>query len=192
MTRRVDLDAADIVMIDGIKVTSPLRTAFDLLRIKPAWRALGYVSMLARAVEIDPKELLRYAQRQRHVRHVVQARELALLVDKRAESPPECWVAHLMFKAELPTPDVQIKVADESGWVFAKIDLGYEALRIGIEYDGEDFHSTPEQQAHDEERQAKLEELGWIIIRVDKKRLREDPFGVVVEINTALRARGAY
>ncbi|GAC68296.1 hypothetical protein GS4_14_01280 [Gordonia soli NBRC 108243] len=190
--RRLDLAASDVVVVDGIRVTSPVRTAFDLLRVRPPWRALGYVDMLARATPIDPRELADYADDQRRVRYVRQARDLARLVDARSESPPESWVRYLMFTADLPTPDLQIEVRDRRGVVFARIDLGYEALKIGIEYDGEEFHSSPSQQSADSQRDQALFDLGWLMIRVRGSRLRQNPFGVVVEIDKALKSRGGY
>lgn len=44
--------------------------------------------------------------------------------------------------------------------IYARIDLGYEKYQIAIEYDGEDFHSTPEQRAHDAARDAQLDDDG--------------------------------
>ena len=49
-----------------------------------------------------------------------------------------------------------------------RLDLAYEELKIAIEYDGEEFHSTPEQRAHDEERRAALREEGWGVVVVRK------------------------
>lgn len=192
ITHRFDIDPADWCLVDGVRVTTPLRTAFDIGRMQPAWRALGYLDALAGATELDTRALARYADAQRRRRHVRQIRELAPLVDARAESPPESWVRLLMFRSELPTPDLQIAVPNPSGKRFARIDLGYEALKIGVEYDGEDFHSSPEQSARDERRDATLREQGWIMIRVDRRRLREEPFGIIVEIMKAMRSRGAY
>ncbi|MFE0747806.1 endonuclease domain-containing protein [Gordonia sp. NPDC058843] len=192
ITHRFDIDPSDWCVVDGVRVTTPLRTAFDIGRMQPAWLALGYLDSLARATDLDNLAVARYADAQRRRRHVRQIRELASLIDDRAESPPESWVRLLMFRSELPTPDLQIVVTDRSGNPFARIDLGYEALKIGVEYDGEDFHSSPEQSARDEARDASLREQGWIMIRVDRRRLRDEPFGIIVEIIKAMKARGAY
>ena len=45
------------------------------------------------------------------------------------------------------------------------LDFGIPALKLGIEADGEEFHSSPEQQIHDKERDQKLAQLGWTIMR---------------------------
>ena len=54
------------------------------------------------------------------------------------------------------------------------IDFAIPHLKIGIEADGEAFHSSPKQVTHDKERDAKLAQAGWIILRfqdneIDKK-----------------------
>lgn len=192
ITHRFDIDPSDWCVVDGVRVTTPLRTAFDIGRMQPTWRALGYLDALARATDLDNSALARYADAQRRRRHVRQIRELARLIDARAESPPESWVRLLMIRSELPTPDLQIEVFNRIGNLLARIDLGYEALKIGIEYDGDDFHSSPAQRARDEARDASLRELGWTMIRIDRRRLGDEPFGIVVEITKAMRARGAY
>ncbi|GAA1479646.1 hypothetical protein GCM10009624_00860 [Gordonia sinesedis] len=192
VTHRLDLDPADVVEIDGIRVTNAIRTAFDIARVKPAWRALGYLDALARATRFNPVDLAVYADMQKWRRNVRQARELARIVDAAAESPGESGLRLLVVRSDLPTPDLQIVVADQTGMIIARIDLGYAALKVGIEYDGEEFHSSPQQRADDQRRQDKLTELGWIIIRVDRERMRTNPFGIILEIDRAIRSRGGH
>jgi len=45
------------------------------------------------------------------------------------------------------------------------LDFGLPQLKIGIEVDGEMFHGSPKQIAHDKERDMKLAQLGWTILR---------------------------
>ena len=40
--------------------------------------------------------------------------------------------------------------------------------RVAVEYDGEDFHSRPEQRERDRQRRAKLRELGWKVMVLTK------------------------
>ncbi|WP_228460900.1 DUF559 domain-containing protein [Gordonia crocea] len=135
---------------------------------------------------------MRYIERHRGWRHIRQLRAIAPLVNGSAESPPESWVRLLMIRGDLPSPDVQIQVQDESGQIIARIDLGYRAVKIGIEYDGEEFHSGRMQRERDARRDERLESLGWKMIRIDAERMREEPWLILAEIETALRARGYY
>ncbi|MFW0784245.1 DUF559 domain-containing protein [Gordonia sp. CPCC 206044] len=190
--RRTDLQPDDVTEIDGIPVTNAIRTAFDIGRIAPDWYALGLLDSLFRATGFCRDELAQYARRYPGHRGVRQLRNLIPLIDDLAESPPESWVRLIVVKADLPLPRLQVEVADDTGHVFARIDLAYEELKIAIEYDGEEFHSTEEQRARDAARDAKLRAMGWIVIRLDKERLRTAPWSIVIEIEKALRSRGGY
>jgi very-short-patch-repair endonuclease/intein/homing endonuclease len=51
------------------------------------------------------------------------------------------------------------------GSVTYPIDFALPHLKIGIEADGEAFHSSPKQITHDKERDQKLAQVGWTILR---------------------------
>lgn len=57
-----------------------------------------------------------------------------------------------------------------------RIDLADPATMLAVEVDGDQWHSTPEQVAHDAWRQAILESLGWRVIRFRVKRVRSELF----------------
>jgi very-short-patch-repair endonuclease len=65
-------------------------------------------------------------------------------------------------------------VYDDSGFVIYRLDLGVEELRLGVEYDGEAWHSSDEDRAHDVKRRTALEDLHGY--RIDVFR-REHVFG---------------
>lgn len=60
-------------------------------------------------------------------------------------------------------PQCQVPVTDGSGRVIARIDVGWPAHRIGIEYDGTEHHG-PSQWEHDEARHNAITALGWQLI----------------------------
>jgi very-short-patch-repair endonuclease len=53
------------------------------------------------------------------------------------------------------------------------IDFALPNLKIGIEADGETFHSSPKQMAHDKERDMKLAQAGWTILRFKDTEIEE-------------------
>ncbi len=191
-THRYQLSPEDVTEVDGVRVTTPVRTAFDVGRIPPEWRGLGNLDALHRASGFSLPALFRYIDEHRGWRFIRQLRAIAPLVDGSAESPPESWVRLLIVRGDLPMPETQIVVADETGYEFARVDLGYRARKIAIEYDGKDFHSSDKQREHDAHRDAKLRELGWEPVRIDSKRLFEEPWTILTEIEKLLHARGAY
>jgi hypothetical protein len=189
---RSDLAPADVTTIDGLRVTTPIRTAYDLGRRPPRWRALGHLDDLVKSTGLDVKALWRYVAAHPDTRGIRQIRALIPHIDPASESPPESWMRLLIVEGGLPRPESQIAVHDSDGVEFARLDLGYRRFKLGIEFDGVEFHSSIEQKLHDEQRDRRLARLGWTIIRVTAERLREYPQDLVDEIETALRACGAY
>jgi len=55
-----------------------------------------------------------------------------------------------------------------------RLDLAYPRARIAIEYDGEEFHSSPEDKQADSERRASLEGHGWVVIVLDKNSFTDE------------------
>jgi very-short-patch-repair endonuclease len=58
------------------------------------------------------------------------------------------------------------------GAATAYIDMGWEKLRIGVEYDGAQHYSARTQYVRDIGRYEMLERQGWLIIRVVKEHSR--------------------
>ncbi|MGW0036290.1 hypothetical protein [Gordonia sp. NPDC003376] len=170
-----DLEPSEIVAIDGILVTSSLRTAFDLGRQPSRRRALGRLDALAAAAAVDLDELAAFARKQKHTRNVRQIRELIPHIDPRAESPGESWLRLFFSDAGMPKPESQVEVFDEYARLIARFDLAYRGPRVAVEYDGEEFHSSPEQKRHDVVRDDEVGVLGWVVVRANKQRMVAPP-----------------
>lgn len=156
-----DLTARDVRVIDGLQVTSPLRTACDLGRLLWRYDALGAIDGFLR-LGVDHDELLREVDRFRGYRGVVQLRTLVPLGDDGAESQPESALRLHWHEAELPCPETQIWVYDGDVPRF-RIDLGHEGVRYGVEYFGEAWHDE-DQREHDEGRIRWLEDdRDWVM-----------------------------
>ncbi|MXI40516.1 hypothetical protein GRW07_24960, partial [Escherichia coli] len=87
-----DLLPEDVVEVEGVLVTTPLRTALDLSCRLRRYEALAALDAFARQHGLTPRELaLELARRYRRRRGVVQARELVALVTSLAESAGESF-----------------------------------------------------------------------------------------------------
>ncbi len=103
------------------------------------------------------------------VRGIAKARYLARLVDPKTESMGESWLRLRIVDAGFPRPVVQVEVLDADMRCVYRLDLGWPERRLAVEYDGEEFHSTPAQLAHDRRRRADLERrFGWQVLAVGK------------------------
>lgn len=150
----------------GMPVTTPERTALDLLCWYAPNTAIAAVDALARATRLKVADVELLAERYRGRRGITQARASLQLVDPGAESPRETALRLLIIRAGLPRPETQIPVYNEYGVLIAEVDMGYEHLKIAFEYEG-DHHRTDRRQFNkDIRRYDTLIELGWIVIRV--------------------------
>ena len=164
--RTRDLVRGEVMELQGVRVTTPLRTALDLgchLRRREAYAAM---CLLARVHDFGQRELAACLPRFRGRRGVVQLRELVPLVDPRFESPREAWTFLAIHDAGLPLPEPQVWV-EVDGVPTYRLDLAYRHRRVCIEYDGADAHDrTPEQRERDEARRERLRASGWTVVVV--------------------------
>ncbi len=153
----------DVVELDGLLVTTALRTACDLGRLEHRFQALGSMDALARVAGLTAELIGFEAQRFKGMRGVVQLRVLAPLVDPRSESQLETASRLTWHDACLPWPECQVDVPSPTGGLF-HIDIGLRKRRFGLEVNGVDFHGE-ERREHDSARLAWLtEEQGWTIL----------------------------
>jgi Protein of unknown function (DUF559) len=179
-------------LVSGIPTTTPARTAFDLGRRSRRTEALIAVDALANATRLRPPDVVPLLERHRGARGLVQLREVIDLMDCGAESPRETRTRLLLIDAGLPRPTTQIIVyGNFAGKKYAKVDMGYEDFKVGVEYDGEQHWTNPQQYAYDIDRHAELLARGWVIIRVSAEILRYRPDVIVVRVCAALQAAGA-
>jgi hypothetical protein len=162
--RTRDLSPHDVTEIDGVRVTTPLRTALDLgchLRRREAYAALV---AFARNHGLERAELQREALRFKRRRGVRQLRELMPLVDPRIESARESWTILAILDAGLPAPEPQVWI-EVDGVPTWRLDFAYRLAKVCVEYDGFAAHeATLEQRAYDERRRAWLRAHGWTVI----------------------------
>ena len=176
------LEDRDVVTVDGVRVTSPVRTALDLGRLLPRYDAIAALDAFLRA-GVPQEALLHEIDRFKGYRGVLQLRELAPLADPRAESAPESALRLHGLDAGLPPLEPQFWVCDSWGAEVYRLDLALPELCYGAEYYGERFHAEDDQEA-DESRVEWLDDHGW---EIDVFR-RHDVYGQAAHPGGLLRA----
>jgi Protein of unknown function (DUF559) len=156
----------EIGLIAGIPVTSPARTALDVGRWYPTMTAVAGIDSLARAVDIKAADVELLAHRYSGRKGIERARRAMELFDAGAQSPKESWLRVVLIQAGLPRPQTQIPVLDEFGSAVAYLDMGWEDVKVAVEYDGEQHRTDRRQYIWDVRRLEMLERLGWIVVRV--------------------------
>ncbi|MBI3213510.1 MAG: DUF559 domain-containing protein [Mycobacterium sp.] len=190
VVHRVELPPDEICTIAGMPVTTPARTAYDLGRRKGLTQAVIRLDALANATGLTAPGIAAVLDRHRGARGSVLLRRALALMDSGAESPPETRTRLALLGAGLRRPQTQIVVHDDGGYPFARIDMGYEEFRVGIEYDGAQHWTDARQRAHDIERHHELAELGWAVVRVSAEMLRNRPWLIADRARQALTLAG--
>jgi hypothetical protein len=176
----------EICVVDGMRLTTPTRTALDLARRYSLDVAVAAVDALAQATELKPADVELLIDRYQGRRGIKAARVALQLVDGGAQSPKETWLRLLLIRAGFPRPQTQIPVRNEWGWAEAYLDMGWEDIKVAAEYDGEHHRVSRYHYVKDIRRHEKVaHSYGWIVIRV----LAEDhPDDVIRRVGEA-RAR---
>lgn len=188
-TRR--LPGHHVVELDGIRVTSPVRTVFDLSDVVPLGRlarvlddAWGLRLLKADAL-IDTLEELRGRGRGR-------VAWMRMLIEERGrdyvapESGLERSFRRLLEKDGQPPMEYQVDLGGES-WV-ARVDAVDRRARVVVQIDSDRHHTSLLDRRHDEQQDAALRALGWTVIRITESDLRRRPSWVASIVRTARSA----
>ncbi|MGH8973516.1 MAG: endonuclease domain-containing protein [Acidimicrobiia bacterium] len=170
------MDPRDLTTIEGIPATSSARTLVDCAGLLDydAFCELLDTALIRRLA--TPGEVRVAADRaarapgRKSLPRIEQALEV-WSTGRRPESPPEMKLVRLIVNWGFPAPKRQHPIFDERGRFVARVDLAVPAWKVVLEYDGQEFHGPRRRQA-DAARQARIEALGWTVLRVTKHDLR--------------------
>ncbi|WAC94530.1 DUF559 domain-containing protein [Mycobacterium sp. Aquia_213] len=185
LARRDALLDSEIQLVDGLDVTTPERTAFDVGRRGAVHSAVARLDALARATGFKVEDVLEVAAchpRSPGVRRLQAALDL---VDAGAQSPRESYLRLLLIDAGLPRPQTQIPVVGVDGMPVAYLDLGWEDCMLAVEYDGDQHRTDRRQYVKDIRRLEMLEGLGWTVVRVVAE---DSPANILRRVRAALAA----
>ncbi|HXD25429.1 MAG TPA: DUF559 domain-containing protein [Propionibacteriaceae bacterium] len=184
-----DLHPDECLTAAGMRVTTPVRTAFDLGRTLPLHTAVPCLDALINATDAKVADVRSLADHRPGSRSVRRLRSALKLVDGGAESPQETRVRLLLVRAGLPKPETQIEFCDVYGSVRIRVDMGWREWKVAVEYDGVQHWSDPRQRSWDIDRLAILEAAGWVVIRVSAEMLSR-PDVIIGRVGAKLRAAG--
>jgi very-short-patch-repair endonuclease len=188
----------DVIEIAGLRVTSPVATAVHLARHLRRPFALSALDAMARAGLVSVYQVRDAVRRYPRHPQIVQARELARVMDARAESPGESWLRLRIIDAGFPAvvPQVQIRTPEQH----FRVDLAFvrpmaDGRRLALEYDSDLWHGTRRQQVRDARRSRKIEAAGWVVLSVGRGQVwgtepaLENAVGDLLEVRPKLPRR---
>jgi very-short-patch-repair endonuclease len=151
---RLPLPEADIVTIDGIRVTTALRTLTDLQRALPLDEAVMATDCALHRRLVDRQQLIAALQATASRRNTATALRCLALADPRCESPAETRARLRMHDAGLH-PESQARVTTAQGRT-RRLDFLFRAEGLAVEIEGHKWHGTRAQHQNDVIRFNKL------------------------------------
>ncbi len=174
VARDDQLSHSEFERLDGLSVTTPERTAFDIGRRGALGRAVAGLDALAAATGVTAHDVREMAAAHRRTRGLRQLETALDLVDAGAQSPRETWLRLLLINAGFPRPRTQIPVLGADGFPRYFLDMGWDDVMLAVEYDGGQHWTDPSQYANDVTRHEYIGRLGWTIVRVVSRHRPDD------------------
>lgn len=195
VSHAVKVEEGEVTRSRGIRVSSPCRVFFDLMGMLSEQELVVLGDQLVRvprpqfegrsrpwATRSSLEELLSV---HRKTKGIVAGRSALEKIRVGADSPPETMLRLAIIDAGLPEPQLQPRPSSGS-WYSG--DLGYEELKIVIQYDG-GGHFTAVQQSVDQRRDHAFEGAGWAVIIANSEDLREGFAHVIERLRHAMQRR---
>lgn len=151
---------ADVPAVDD--VTTPTRTVLDCIRAFPLTEALAVADSALSQGLVEADELFAAAAKLRGP-HCRRIQRVVAQADGRAESVLESALRAILIEAGIVGFEPQVVVRDAG--FSARLDLGHRSLKLGLEADGFEHHSTRQQLMKDCRREVNLTIRGWRLLR---------------------------
>ncbi|HVX16959.1 MAG TPA: type IV toxin-antitoxin system AbiEi family antitoxin domain-containing protein [Acidimicrobiales bacterium] len=159
----------DTTIVTAIPSTSPARTLVDCAGITTPERLATLVDEILHAGLTSPREIELAIERAGPRRRVAVLRSLLDPWRDGIEpgSPAEVRLVRQLIEWGFPQPETQIVIYDADGIPIARADVGWRAVKVGIEYDSRRWHG-PSAWQHDEARHQAVVAAGWTLLHADK------------------------
>jgi hypothetical protein len=191
VVRSEEIAEGESLAIGEMQITTAARTAFDLGRHgAQRVQAVQRLDALVNATGVELGAVDAIAAAHPGVRGLRRLRAWLPLVDGGAESPQETVARLALIDAGLPPPQTQINIFGLHGDFIARVDMGYDEVKVAIEYDGPQHWTDPAVRQRDIDKQFEMTALGWFTVRVSRDLLKYRRATYVARVENALRERG--
>lgn len=144
------------------RCTGKERTLIDCIRSLPFDEALVIADSALRHGDVTPTRLVELAEGVRGT-GAPQARRVARLADRRAANVFESALRAIALDVPGLRVEPQLPITDDYGTGY--VDLGDAALRLAVEAESHEWHSTREGLRRDCRRYTRMVILGWRVLR---------------------------
>ena len=177
---------------DSIPVCDPTTTIFQLAAVLPPFRlevALDCAMRLKLThVGLLNDHLDRVARSGRNGVSIIRR----LLAERDPDEAPtastlEHLLSRLIRRYGLPRPVPQFSVFDGAGRFVARPDFAYPREKVAVEAQSYAFHHDRQQWEEDQRRLNRLVALGWRVIYVTARQMRQEPEVVAAQVRSTLQ-----
>lgn len=188
--RNDDISPLHLSEVEGVIVTNPARTVFDLAGILDYrdFERLAESSILAGRLHLNHLDSLVDQLARRGKPGVRAVRDF---VETRAGGPADATVLErrgrkVLEDGGLPTPQSQFPLP-WSEW--KRFDDAYPEARLAIEWDSRDWHTQQETMTSDRKRDRDAASHGWLILRFTWIDVTKHPDEVISTVSELLETR---
>jgi len=177
---------------DGIPVTTPARTLLDLASVLHPFELERCLHESEFHRHRSPTSVWTLLERHPRRRGSVALRAaLASLSGgvRHTRSPLEDDFQHFVYDRDLPRPQTNVRIP--AGDDLIEVDCLWMPQRVVAELDGRASHERARTFETDRARDRSLSVLGFQVIRITDRALREDPDGVERDLRALLSAKSA-
>ena len=184
------LPPAHVTTVDGIPVTIPPRTLFDLASTASA-KKLERAANNALAMHLVTVPTLRRTLDTMAKRGRPGTRAFRALVETLASMPAhpesglEADLVEIVLEAGFPMPELQVDMSDNDGFI-CRVDTLWRPQRVVGEADSDRFHTAPLDVAADRRRDERLTALGYTVVRCKEAAIRSRSQSIVRDLRAAL------
>lgn len=187
--RRSSLGEREVTVVNGLPVSTLMRTAVDCAFDLPARESICVLDAAMRALcrpdRFRPEaaaarwrraraELLAAVEAQGPRRGAVRARAVAAIASPYAESPGESALRRFVLALGLPAPALQRPVTPRGRMAEFFVDLAWPDLCLAVEFDGRAKYERNNDLWEEKRRQDLITALGWDFERVTWEDLRDE------------------
>lgn len=159
------LDDDEVTEVDGLLVTTPARTAWDVAVSQPREQGVVAVDSLLNHGLVDDDALRDQCRRHAQWTRARHAKTTLTHTDGAADSVGESRGRLLFQEHRLPRPELQLKIFDRDGVLVGISDFGWPEFRHLAEFDGMVKYGSGLDLAREKAREDAIRRLGWGMTR---------------------------
>ena len=166
---------SDVDEVEGMRVTSPTRTALDLTTICDVEHCLPVFDDLLRRGLTTKKALRRGSEKMKRWPGTLTTDLVICLANPRCESVGESRTWYMLWRHGIPAPETNYEVFDAAGRFVARVDFAWPELGVFLEFDGKEKYmkylkegeSVVDAVRREKQREERICRLtGWRCIRI--------------------------